>query len=112
MIEIIAVIRPNKTSATKQALIEVGHPGYTCIKAVGRGKKPVDILLEDGSYLQTKLVIKRVFLIVVEDEAKDQVIQAIMNANSTGNQGDGKIFVTRIIDSYQVHQEHIAEVKI
>lgn len=107
MIEIMAMIRPNKTAATKQALIEVGYPGYTCIKAVGRGKKSVFMQLEDGSSLMTKLVIKRVFLIVVEDAGKDAVISAIMNVNHTGDPGDGKIFVSKITKSYQVHKEEV-----
>lgn len=104
MIEIMAIIRPNKTSATKQALIKTGYPGYTCIKAKGRGKKSVEILMSDGSLLQTKLVTKRVFLIVVEDEAKDEVLKAIMDVNCTGNPGDGKIFVSKVCDSYNVHK--------
>ncbi len=105
MIEIMAVVRPNKTSATKKALIDTGYPGYTCIRAVGRGKKTVEVILADGNKLKTKLVSKRVFLIVVEDEAKDEVIRAIMAANWSGNEGDGKIFVTELTDSYNVHVE-------
>lgn len=112
MIEIMAMIRPNKTAATKQALIDVGYPGYTCIKAVGRGKKPISVKLEDGSSLLTKLVIKRVFLVVVEDEAKDRVIQAIMKVNQTGNPGDGKIFVSKIVKSFNVHNENKEEVSL
>lgn len=105
MVEIMAIIRPQKTAATKKALIDINHPGYTCIKAVGRGKKSIDLILQDGSHIQTKLVNKRIFLIVVEDEAKDEVIKAIMNVNSTGNPGDGKIFVSQVSDSYQVRKE-------
>lgn len=106
MIEIMAVIRPNKTSATKNALIKANHPGYTCIRAVGRGKKSVELLLDDGTYLQTKLVNKRIFLVVVEDEAKDEVIKAIMDANCTNNPGDGKIFVTKVCDSYRINHSN------
>lgn len=102
MIEIMAIVRPNKTAATKKALIDIQHPGYTCIKAVGRGKKSVEVILNDGYKLQTKMVTKRVFLIVVEDEAKDAVVKAIIDANSYGNPGDGKIFVSKVSDTYQV----------
>ncbi|MGX7195671.1 P-II family nitrogen regulator [Enterococcus olivae] len=105
MIEIIAIVRPNKTSATKQALIKTGYPGYTCIRAVGRGKKTVEVILADGKKLKTKLVSKRLFLIVVEDVAKEEVVQAIIDANWSGNEGDGKIFVTKLTDSYNVHLE-------
>ncbi len=105
MIEIMAIVRPNKTSATKQALININRPGYTCVRAVGRGKKTVEVILSDGKKLKTKLVSKRMFLIVVEDAAKEEVVQAIIDANWSGNEGDGKIFVTKIVDSYNVHLE-------
>lgn len=103
MVEIMAVIRPNRTSATKDALIEVGYPGYTCHKAVGRGKKPVNIKLADGSTIRTSLVTKRVLSIVVPDSAEEKVVNAIMEANCTDNPGDGKIFVSHIEKSYSVH---------
>lgn len=40
MKEIMAVIRPNMTNATKDALEAAGFPAYTCTKVRGRGKKP------------------------------------------------------------------------
>ncbi len=112
MVEIMAIIRPNKTAATKQALIDIGYPGYTCIKAVGRGKKPVRLQLEDGTVLLSKLVIKRVFLIVVEEAAREALIKAIMDVNYTGNPGDGKIFISRVCGSYNVHKQMESKVAI
>ena len=56
MVEIIAIVRPNKTQATKKALIEVGCPGYTCQKVMGRGKKPLKTHLDDGSFIKTQLI--------------------------------------------------------
>jgi|GEM_PF-131418 len=38
MKEIIAVVRMNKTGATKKALVEMGAAGFTAIKVEGRGK--------------------------------------------------------------------------
>ena len=40
MKEIIAVVRMNKTNATKKALIEAGAAGFTALKVMGRGKRP------------------------------------------------------------------------
>lgn len=105
MVEILAIIRPNMTSRTKQALLDIGHPGFTCIKAVGRGKKPVEISWPDGSIYRTNLVTKRVFSIIVPATAQDEVIEAIANINSTGNCGDGKIFVIPVVDSYRIRKE-------
>lgn len=102
MVEITAVIRPNRASATKKVLADIGYPGFTCCKVVGRGKKPVHNVLQDGSVIETKFVSKRLFIIIVSLKEKDAVIKAIMDANSYGNCGDGKIFVSAVGVSYNV----------
>lgn len=102
MVEIIAVVRPDKTSATKRAILEAGYPGYTCVKVMGRGKLPVDVTLPDGSTAKTSLLPKRLFVIAVEDEGTDAIVEAVMKANSTGSPGDGKIFVVPVETTYNV----------
>ena len=102
MKEIMAIIRPNKLSETKKKLVEVGCYGFTCIKAQGRGKKMVDFLLTDGNKIRTTLISKRVLNIIVPDEYVNNVIKAIIDVNSTGNPGDGKIFVCSVEKSYKV----------
>ena len=39
MKEIIAIIRPNKVTATKKALDRMGFPGMSVIPVFGRGKQ-------------------------------------------------------------------------
>lgn len=102
MVEIIAIVRPNKTQATKRALIEIGCPGYTCQKVMGRGKKTLKIHLEDGSLIKTQLISKRFFIIIVEDEKADMVVQKIMEVNHTGEPGDGKVFISPVTNTYSV----------
>lgn len=38
MKEILAIVRMNKTGATKKALVEAGVAGFTAFKVEGRGK--------------------------------------------------------------------------
>ena len=102
MVEIMVIIRPQRLAATKKQLIAAGCPGFTCHKAMGRGKKPVTFLLADGTSVRTALVNKRVLSIMVPDSAEETVVKAIMNVNSTGSPGDGKIFVCPIESSYHV----------
>ena len=49
MKEIMAVIRMNKTNATKKALVEAGVAGFTAIKVMGRGKR-----VEDPSIIEKR----------------------------------------------------------
>lgn len=102
MVEILAIIRPNRLNDTKRKLIETGYPGFTCQRAMGRGKKPVSFMLADGSKIRTELVNKRVLNIIVCDKAQDNVVKAIMEANCYGEPGDGKIFVCPIEKTYRV----------
>jgi len=117
MKEVIAIIRQNKVNATKAALAEAGIPSFTCRRVLGRGKKLIDLSLyidiadsgeppspSIGEYLTeaTRLIPKRIFTIVVEDDKVDLVVNTIMDVNSTGNPGDGKIFILPILENYRV----------
>jgi len=117
MKEIIAIVRLNKVNVTKEALMQAGFPAFTCRKVQGRGKKAMDaklvrMILEDGElpvsqmgeYFteSVRLIPKRVFTLIIKDEDVKNVVEAIMDANSTGNPGDGKIFVLPVMEAYRI----------
>ena len=83
----------------------------------GRGKKGMDpatlrMVMESGELPRTpagesltevgRLIPKRLFNICVPDEKVEAVVKAIIEANSTGHPGDGKIFVMPVEESYVV----------
>jgi nitrogen regulatory protein PII 2 len=118
MKEVMAIVRQNKVNLTKDALAEAGIPAFTCRKVLGRGKKLIDMTLlrsivdagevpttPVGEYLSetTRLIPKRVFTFMVEDSDVDKVVNTIMDVNSSGNPGDGKIFVLPVCENYRVH---------
>lgn len=117
MKEVIAIIRLNKVNQTKKALAENGFPAFTCRKVLGRGKKSVDFSLVEniiregelpvsplGEHLteSVRLIPKRVFTLIVADDQVEKAVETIINANQTGNRGDGKIFVLPILENYQI----------
>jgi nitrogen regulatory protein PII 2 len=57
-----------------------------------------------GEYLSetTRLISKRVFTLIVEETEVEKVVNTIIDVNSTGNPGDGKIFVLPILENYKV----------
>ena len=123
MKEIIVIIRQNKVTKTKEALTRAGIPGFTCLKVMGRGKKilpaelfsilPTDELPMSsmGEYLSesSRLIPKRLFTMMVQDEDVAKTIDAVMEVNSTGNAGDGKIFILPIVDAYRVRDGQLQE---
>lgn len=117
MKEVMAIVRQNKVNVTKEALAAAGIPAFTCRKVLGRGKKLIDMTLlrsivdageipatPTGEYLSeaTRLISKRVFTLMVEDSDVDKVVKTIMDVNSTGNPGDGKIFVLPVFENYRI----------
>ncbi len=117
MKEVMAIVRQNKVNVTKEALAEAGIPAFTCRKVLGRGKKLIDMTLlrsivdsgelpvsPQGEYLSEshRLISKRVFTMIVKDEDVELAVNTLMDVNSTGNPGDGKIFILPIQETYRV----------
>jgi len=114
MKEIISVIRITKMNETKQALIDAGISAFTATgRVMGRGKGQVhyDILqgAEEGHPEAIeqlgnapRLVAKRILTVVVPDELAQTAIDTIIKTNQTGKHGDGKIFVTPILETVRV----------
>jgi nitrogen regulatory protein PII 2 len=49
-----------------------------------------------------RLISKRFFTLIVEDDLVDLAVKTIISANQTGNPGDGKIFVLPVHETYKV----------
>jgi nitrogen regulatory protein PII 2 len=127
MKEIIAVIRMNMISVTKEALLNGGFPAINCRKVLGRGKKKVDFsmvedLLSGQEFASAniaesiseghRLIPKRMISIVVRDDDVKKVVDIIIGSNQKGKPGDGKIFVTQISDCIRVRTGETGEMAI
>ncbi len=114
MKEITAVIRMRKMNETKQALIDAGISSFTAMgRVLGRGKGQVHFDILQGAEKghpeaieqlggPPRLVSKRYITIIVPDEMKQAAVDTIIKANQTGKPGDGKIFVSNVLDSVRV----------
>jgi len=84
-----------------KALFESGFPAVTKMGVYGRGKQR-GLKVGDVTYDELPKVL---LLIVIKDEDKDFVVNTIMDAARTGEKGqfgDGKIFITPVLESYTV----------
>jgi nitrogen regulatory protein PII 1 len=101
MIMIRAIVRPEKADEVMAELAHAGFPAVTKIDVFGRGKQR-GIRAGDVSYDELPKVL---LLIVIEDKEKNQVIKTILKTartGETGNFGDGKIFVSPVVESYRI----------
>jgi nitrogen regulatory protein PII 1 len=101
MLLIRAIVRPEKSGIVLKALFEAGFPAVTKMAVFGRGKQRG---LKVGNVTYDELP-KELMLIAIKDADKDFVISTIMDAARTGDKGafgDGKIFVTPVIETYTI----------
>jgi nitrogen regulatory protein PII 2 len=113
MKEIMAIIRMNRMNQTKKALADAGLPAFVAREGYGRGKGLVNQAVLDGAAQgneeaiallgsKGRLYPKRIVSIVVPDDKVTSVVDAIVSVNTTGQAGDGKIFVLPVSDSVRV----------
>ncbi len=101
MIMIRAIVRPEKSFAVMQSLLEAGYPAVTKIEVAGRGKQRG---LKLGSVVYDELP-KELLMVVVPENEKDFVVRAIVESARTGPKGaygDGKIFITSVEEAYTI----------
>ncbi len=105
MQKIEAIIQPSKLDAVKDALIEVGIQGMTILEARGHGRQKGHTEFYRGREYTVDLLPKIKLEMVVADEMKDTVVEAILAAARSGKIGDGKIFVSRIDEAIRIRND-------
>ena len=88
-----AVIKPFKLDEVRMALTEIGVRGLTVSEARGFGRQKGQTEIYRGAEYEISFLPKIRIEVAVSDDIADQTIEAIRNAASTGQIGDGKIFV-------------------
>ena len=91
---IVAVIKPEKLDAVRQALIDADISRVTVSRVTGHGRQE-NIDLYRGQEVTPDLITKVRLEIAVNDDFVDPAIDAICKAarENSGSIGDGKIFV-------------------
>ena len=98
MKKIEAVIKPFKLDEVKEALQDLGLQGMTVLEAKGFGRQKGHTELYRGAEYVVDFLPKLKIEIVVDDAQLDAAIEAITTAARTGRIGDGKIFVTDVLN--------------
>ena len=102
MKKIEAVIKPFKLDEVKEALQELGLQGMTVIEAKGFGRQKGQTELYRGAEYVVDFLPKIKIEVVVADDQLSAAVDAIQNAARTGRIGDGKIFVSEIVDVVRI----------
>lgn len=99
---ITAVVKPFRLDDVRNALAEVGVQGMTVTEVKGFGRQRGHTELYRGAEYVVDFLPKVKVEVAVTDELADRVIEAIIAAAKTGKVGDGKIFVTDLVQVYRI----------
>ena len=102
MKKIEAIIKPFKLDEVKESLNEIGVQGITVTEIKGFGRQKGHTELYRGAEYVVDFLPKIRLDIVVDDDLCEKVIEVIVNSAQTGRIGDGKIFVSEIVDCIRI----------
>ncbi|MBX3095717.1 MAG: P-II family nitrogen regulator [Fimbriimonadaceae bacterium] len=102
MKRIQAYIRTNRLEDVLEALENEGILGVSVESTRGYGRQMGQTESFTGSSYAMNLVPKTCLEIVVRDDDLQGAVQAIIESAQTGELGDGKIFVSDVMDAVRI----------
>ena len=99
---VVAVIKPFKLDEVKAALEGVGIQGLTITDARGFGRQKGHTEVYRGAEYQVELLPKTRIEVLVDDEAADDVVKAVVAGARTGAIGDGKVWVLSVDQAVRI----------
>jgi nitrogen regulatory protein PII len=107
MFKIEAIVRPERINLVIEAIEAAGCRGYHFENVTGRGQQGgVEVFTGRGGATTVRTALPKTLLVtVVDDKDKDRIVETILHAARSGNQGaigDGKIFVSPVSEVIRV----------
>ncbi len=109
MKKVEATIKPFKLDEVQAALAEISIQGMTVRETKGFGRTGGKREAYRGSAYVVDFVPKLSLEIVVHDELADQVVDILQRSARTGQIGDGKIFVSEVLDALRIRTGEAGE---
>jgi nitrogen regulatory protein P-II 1 len=105
MKKIEAIVPPFKMKEIRQALNDANIGGMTIIEVTGRGRCEHLTEVYRGLEYDTSLRHRSKLEVVVADSDLDDVVDVICRSAHTGKPGDGKIFVSDIVEVIRISNQ-------
>ncbi|MDO3694497.1 P-II family nitrogen regulator [Wenyingzhuangia sp. chi5] len=101
MKKIEAIIRKSKFSEVKEALHDVGVNFFSYWDVTGLGNEKVGKVYRGVSF-STNDIQRRQLSIIVNDDFEQITVETLLKTASTGEVGDGKVFVSDVLETYRI----------
>ena len=102
MRKVEAIIKPFKLDEVKEALQAIGVQGMTVSEVKGFGRQKGHTELYRGAEYVVDFLPKIKLEVIVGDDLVPAVIEAIQAAARPGKIGDGKIFVSDVLEVIRI----------
>ena len=102
MKKIEAIIRPEKLDDVKEALKTIGYPGMSTVRIEGHGQQKGKTEQFRGREFKVEFLSKVKIEIIAKDEDIERITKTIVEAARTGEIGDGKIFISEVINTIRI----------
>lgn len=112
MKKIEAIVRPEQIETLKDALLKAKINGITINQVFGCGNQYGWTEYHRGTEIIMNTLPKVEFKIVVPDKRLEEIINIIIQNTQTGEVGDGKIFVTEVIDCIRIRSGERGDVAL
>ncbi len=99
---ITAIVKPFKLDEVREALTSSGAEGLTVSEVKGFGRQKGHTEIYRGAEYEISYVPKVRIDVVVSDKMVDSVVEALVKAAHTNTIGDGKIFVSDVIQAVRI----------
>ena len=99
---VMAIIKPFKLDAVREALTELGIQGLTVSEAKGFGRQKGQTEIYRGAEYVIDFVPKVRLDLVVDDDQVDGVVEAVQQTAHSDKIGDGKIFVLEVAQAMRI----------
>ncbi len=96
------IIKPFKLDDVREALSEIGVQGATITEVKGFGRQKGHTEMYRGAEYSVDFLPKIKIEVAVKDDLLDSAIEAITLSAKTGHIGDGKIFVSDLLQSIRI----------
>ncbi len=106
---VTAIIKPFKWDDAREALSEIGVQGITVTEVKGFGRQKGHTELYRGAEYVVDFLPKVKIEVAIGDDLLDQTLEAITKAAKTGKIGDGKIFVTDLLQVIRIRTGETGE---
>ena len=99
---IIAIIKPFKLDAVRDALTSLGVQGLTVTEVKGYGRQKGHTEIYRGAEYAVSFLPKLKIEVAVGSDMADKVVETIAETAKTGQIGDGKIFVLDLVSALRI----------